>query len=118
MKFLTFISVCKSFQPILFLLPSLTFFRRIQNQLSNFAFYDTDIEFLQIFAYISNFDNENEVLILYNISVFEFHLVSISGDWEAPICQKRSKSLYPTAQCTYCVHYAIKPRWQRSLCPI
>jgi hypothetical protein len=25
--------------------------------------------------------------------------------WEAPFCQKRSKSVYPTTQYTYCVHF-------------
>jgi hypothetical protein len=47
MGFFTFITVCKSFQPVTFWLNFLTFFQRISNSASNFALYDTHIEFLQ-----------------------------------------------------------------------
>jgi hypothetical protein len=44
---LTFITVCKSFQPLTFLGEFFAFLPTDPNSALNFAFYDTHIEFLQ-----------------------------------------------------------------------
>jgi hypothetical protein len=45
MEFFTFITVCQSFWPVTFLGELFTFFSTDSNSASNFAFYDSQIEF-------------------------------------------------------------------------
>ncbi len=84
----------------------------------NLAFYDTDVEFVKILLRTqTNGTKRRSTFILYVSS--QFFLVFISS-LKGSILSKKFKIIVPyyTIYCTYCVHYAIKPWWQRSLCPI
>ncbi len=101
LKFLTFLTAWKSFQFLGKL--SCIFFQHI---LSNFAFYDTHIEFLPInilwvlLALFANFEgkfgrNGSKTKNVFYKCVFEFHFASISG-LGGSFCQKKVKSFYPS----------------------
>jgi hypothetical protein len=57
MEFLTFISACKGFQPIIFFV---NFFQRIRTRQSNFAIYDTHTECLPISFLLALESNSEE----------------------------------------------------------
>ncbi len=102
---LAFITLCKSFQPIIFLGKFFCFFSTDSNSASKFAFYDTHIEYLQkkfrggesYYHFLPTLEWSSDKIAqktndIFYKCVLKFNFASIS----ASFCQSRSKSLYPT----------------------